>query len=121
MNILRYPAACRKCGVNRMTLYRWATQPEYKHMHFPKPVTLGANSVGFVEEEIDRLKVHIGEVEDVIRQSRPVGRRLDFLMQEMNREANTLGAKAANININNASVELKVLIEQMREQIQNIE
>ena len=53
MNILRYPAAARKCGVNRMTLYRWATQPEYDHMGFPKPVTLGANSVGFIEEEVD--------------------------------------------------------------------
>ncbi len=53
INILRYPAAARKVGVNRMTLYRWATQPAYDHMHFPKVVTLGANSVGFVEEEID--------------------------------------------------------------------
>ena len=53
MNILRYPAAAQKCGVNRMTLYRWATQPEYDHMDFPKPVTLGANSVGFIEEEVD--------------------------------------------------------------------
>ncbi len=53
MNILRYPAAARKCGVNRMTLYRWATQPEYDHMGFPKPVTLGANSVGFIEEELE--------------------------------------------------------------------
>ena len=53
MNILRYPAAARKCGVNRMTLYRWATQPEYVHMDFPKPVTLGANSVGFIEAEVD--------------------------------------------------------------------
>jgi prophage regulatory protein len=53
MNILRYADACRKCGVNRMTLYRWATQPAYSHMNFPKPVTLGANSVGFVESEID--------------------------------------------------------------------
>ncbi len=53
MNILRYPAAARKCGVNRMTLYRWATQPEYDHMGFPKPVTLGANSVGFIEAEVD--------------------------------------------------------------------
>ncbi len=53
MNILRYPAAARKCGVNRMTLYRWATQPEYDHMGFPKPVTLGANSAGFIEAEID--------------------------------------------------------------------
>ncbi len=53
MNILRYTAAARKCGVHRMTLYRWATQPEYEHMHFPKIVTLGANSVGFIEAEVD--------------------------------------------------------------------
>ena len=53
MNILRYPDAARKCGVSRMTAYRWATQPEYADMGFPKPVELGINSVGFVEEEID--------------------------------------------------------------------
>ena len=53
MNIVRYPATARKCGVNRMTVYRWATQPEYAHMGFPKPVTLGANSVGFIEAEVD--------------------------------------------------------------------
>ena len=53
MNIIRYPAAARKCGVNRMTVYRWATQPEYADMAFPKPVALGANSVGFIEAEVD--------------------------------------------------------------------
>ncbi|MFQ5661215.1 MAG: YicC/YloC family endoribonuclease [Gammaproteobacteria bacterium] len=74
-----------------------------------------------VAEELDRLEVHIEEVRHVMEDSPPVGRRLDFLMQEMNREANTLGSKAANIEVTNASVELKVLIEQMREQIQNIE
>lgn len=74
-----------------------------------------------VEEELDRLQAHISEVESVIQKSGPVGRRLDFLMQEMNREANTLGSKATDIQHTNASVELKVLIEQMREQIQNIE
>ncbi len=74
-----------------------------------------------VAEELDRLQAHITEVTRVLEQDKPVGRRLDFLMQEMNREANTLGSKAADINYTNASVELKVLIEQMREQIQNIE
>ncbi len=57
----------------------------------------------------------------MLRQSEPVGRRLDFLMQELNREANTLGSKAVDMGTRNASVELKVLIEQMREQVQNIE
>ena len=74
-----------------------------------------------VAEELDRLDTHIEEVHRVLKQATPVGRRLDFLMQEMNREANTLGSKAANVDMSNVSVELKVLIEQMREQIQNIE
>jgi uncharacterized protein (TIGR00255 family) len=74
-----------------------------------------------VAEELDRLDTHIQEVRRVLDQDEPVGRRLDFLMQEMNREANTLGSKSASIDTTNASVDLKVLIEQMREQIQNIE
>jgi uncharacterized protein (TIGR00255 family) len=74
-----------------------------------------------VSEEIDRLVVHIDEVRRVLKNSEPIGRRLDFLMQELNREANTLGAKAADQRVTNASVELKVAIDQMREQIQNIE
>ena len=74
-----------------------------------------------VAEELDRLETHTLEVKRVLTESEPVGRRLDFLMQEMNREANTLGSKSAHIDTSNASIELKVLIEQMREQIQNIE
>lgn len=74
-----------------------------------------------VNEELDRLTTHVAEVRRVLEQDEPVGRRLDFLMQELNREANTLGSKSINTDITNASVELKVLIEQMREQIQNIE
>lgn len=74
-----------------------------------------------VDEELDRLETHIDEVESVIDQNGAVGRRLDFLMQEMNREANTLGSKSANMRTTRVSVELKVLIEQMREQVQNIE
>ncbi len=74
-----------------------------------------------VAEEMDRLHAHISEVARVMDQSGPIGRRLDFLMQEMNREANTLGSKSAHLDTSNASVDLKVLIEQMREQIQNIE
>ena len=74
-----------------------------------------------VHEELDRLQTHINEVKRVLDSAEPVGRRLDFLMQELNREANTLGSKTAHIDSSNASVDLKVLIEQMREQIQNIE
>ncbi|MFK8067693.1 MAG: YicC/YloC family endoribonuclease [Gammaproteobacteria bacterium] len=74
-----------------------------------------------VDEELDRLDAHISEVLRVISQKGPIGRRLDFLMQEMNREANTLGSKSAHMQSTEASIELKVLIEQMREQIQNIE
>jgi uncharacterized protein (TIGR00255 family) len=74
-----------------------------------------------VDEEIERLKAHIDEVRRVLEQDEPVGRRLDFLMQELNREANTLGSKSVHTDTTAVSVELKVLIEQMREQIQNIE
>jgi uncharacterized protein (TIGR00255 family) len=74
-----------------------------------------------VEEEISRLMTHVAEVRRVLGAGGPVGRRLDFLMQELNREANTLGSKAAAIEMTNASVDLKIAIEQMREQIQNLE
>jgi uncharacterized protein (TIGR00255 family) len=74
-----------------------------------------------VHEELDRLDAHVAEVRRVLGGSGAVGRRLDFLMQELNREANTLGSKATDLRMTNASVELKVLIEQMREQVQNIE
>lgn len=74
-----------------------------------------------VDEEIDRLTTHVEEVKRVLTHSKPVGRRLDFLMQELNREANTLGSKSTDARTGSASVNLKVLIEQMREQVQNIE
>ncbi len=74
-----------------------------------------------VSEEVDRLKMHLQEVEQALKQNEPIGRRLDFLMQELNREANTLGSKSAHPEQTNASINLKVLIEQMREQVQNIE
>lgn len=74
-----------------------------------------------VEEELDRLDTHLAEVERVLKSEGQVGRRLDFLMQELNREANTLSSKSISTEITQASVELKVAIEQMREQIQNIE
>ena len=74
-----------------------------------------------VDEELERLSGHIQEIQRTLNQKEPVGRRLDFLMQELNREANTLGSKSVDIETTRASVEMKVLIEQMREQIQNIE
>jgi len=74
-----------------------------------------------IAEELDRLLMHTEEISRVLGQQGAIGRRLDFLMQELNREANTLGSKAATAAITQIAVELKVLIEQMREQIQNIE
>ncbi len=74
-----------------------------------------------VDEELDRLEAHITEVNKVLRRDEPVGRRLDFLMQELNREANTLGSKSQDATTTGSSVDLKVLIEQMREQVQNVE
>jgi uncharacterized protein (TIGR00255 family) len=74
-----------------------------------------------VDEEVDRLESHVAEVRRLVAKAGPVGRRLDFLMQELNREANTLASKSQDQETTRAAVELKVLIEQMREQIQNIE
>lgn len=74
-----------------------------------------------VAEELDRLQSHVVEVQNVLQRDEPIGRRLDFLMQELNREANTLASKSIDSATTRHSVDLKVLIEQMREQIQNIE
>lgn len=74
-----------------------------------------------VREELDRLKTHVDEVERILNSKATQGRRLDFLMQELNREANTLGAKSESTLLTQHAIEMKVLIEQMREQIQNIE
>ncbi len=74
-----------------------------------------------VDEEIERLKLHIVELKRLLKSQEPVGRRIDFLLQELNREANTLGAKAQDIRSTTAAVDLKVLLEQIREQIQNLE
>ncbi|MDN5850223.1 MAG: DUF1732 domain-containing protein, partial [Nitrococcus sp.] len=74
-----------------------------------------------VDEELQRLHSHIDEVERVLDQNEPAGRRLDFLMQELNREANTLASKSADTQTTRAAVTMKVLIDQMREQVQNIE
>ena len=73
-----------------------------------------------MREELDRLRAHLDSGRQLLGQP-PAGRKLDFLMQELNREANTLGSKSTALSTTNVSVEFKVLIEQMREQIQNIE
>ena len=83
-------------------------------------VALFANKID-VDEELTRLTTHMSELRRILEKGGAVGKRLDFLMQELNREANTLGSKAADITITQVSMELKLLIEQMREQIQNIE
>ena len=74
-----------------------------------------------IEEEIQRLKVHVSSIGQILESNETQGKRLDFLMQELNREANTLGSKAASIETTNTAMELKVIIEQIREQVQNIE
>ena len=83
-------------------------------------VVLFANKID-VDEELTRLTTHLGELRRILDRGGAVGKRLDFLMQELNREANTLGSKAADISVTQVSMDLKLLIEQMREQIQNIE
>lgn len=74
-----------------------------------------------VAEELDRLDAHVSEVRDTLKSGKPIGRRLDFLMQELNREANTLSSKSIDADVTRIAVNLKVLIEQMREQVQNVE
>jgi len=95
-------------------------QAQIDEQRYHQEVALLAQKVD-VDEELDRLAMHLKEVRHVLSSGQPVGRRLDFLMQELNREANTLGSKSVDPRISQASVELKVLIEQMREQVQNIE
>ncbi len=74
-----------------------------------------------VSEEVDRLAGHVSEIRDILQRDEPVGRRLDFLIQELNREANTLSSKSQDEELTRAAVDIKVLIEQMREQVQNLE
>jgi uncharacterized protein (TIGR00255 family) len=94
--------------------------PTLDHDRLHQEVALFAQKID-VDEELDRLLTHLGEVERILSAGGTVGKRLDFLMQELHREANTLGSKSASLEYTQTSVELKVLIEQMREQIQNIE
>ena len=74
-----------------------------------------------MEEELSRLEAHLAELRKVIKRREAVGRRLDFLMQELNREANTLSSKSQDAEMTRHGVDMKVLIEQMREQVQNVE
>ncbi|HQT26483.1 MAG TPA: YicC family protein, partial [Burkholderiales bacterium] len=83
-------------------------------------LTLFASKID-VDEELSRLNAHLDEMERILGKGGVVGKRLDFLMQELNREANTLGSKSSDIEVSRIAMEIKVLIEQMREQIQNIE
>ncbi len=99
-------------------LSAWKTELEPSRLE--QELVLLANKSD-VEEELDRLETHVTEVRRVLNLKEPVGRRLDFLMQELNREANTLSSKSVVSETTLQAVELKVLIEQMREQIQNIE
>jgi uncharacterized protein (TIGR00255 family) len=90
------------------------------HERLAHEVALFAQKVD-IDEEVSRFHSHIGEVRRILGQSGPVGKRLDFLMQELHREANTMGSKSVTLETSRVSLELKVLIEQMREQVQNIE
>ncbi len=76
---------------------------------------------GDIHEELDRLSIHVDKLQELLRQSEPVGRELDFLMQEMNREVNTIGSKSSPIEIKNIVVQMKTILEKIREQIQNVE
>jgi uncharacterized protein (TIGR00255 family) len=83
-------------------------------------ITLFASKID-VDEELSRLASHLGEMRRILGQGGAVGKRLDFLMQELNREANTLGSKSVDAEVSRSAMEMKILIEQMREQIQNLE
>ena len=74
-----------------------------------------------VAEELSRLRAHLDEIERLLARGGELGKRLDFLIQELHREANTLGSKSAALELTGISVEMKVLVEQLREQVQNIE
>lgn len=93
---------------------------EAGHERLAQEVALAAQKAD-IDEELSRLATHFAEVRRVLNQAGAVGKRLDFLMQELHREANTLGSKSVAVETSRVSLELKVLIEQMREQVQNIE
>jgi uncharacterized protein (TIGR00255 family) len=115
----------RRPEVLRAVRERWETRlreldVQADPMRLEQELAIAAQRLD-VDEELDRLESHCQEFRAILDRREPVGRRMDFLMQEFNREANTLASKAADIETTQAAVELKVLIEQMREQVQNIE
>lgn len=93
---------------------------EYDHSRLEQELVYVAQRLD-IDEELDRLDAHCVEISNALTRTEPVGRRLDFLMQECNREANTISSKSNDASTTNASVNMKVIIEQMREQVQNIE
>ncbi len=115
----RIPAAIKAYEEKLATRLREALQnADNERLH--QEISLFASKVD-VDEELSRLQAHLAEMKRILGQGGTVGKRLDFLMQELNREANTLGSKSVDAEVSRASMEMKLLIEQMREQIQNIE
>ena len=110
----------QKMDTRLADLVQPAGAPQLEPGRFEQELVLWLQKLD-VDEELDRLDSHVKEIRRVLKQSEPVGRRLDFLLQEFNREANTLGSKSVDVRTTNIAVELKVLIDQIREQVQNIE
>lgn len=115
----RWPQA-RDAWVERLRSRCAELGVEVEPQRLAQEVALAAQKLD-VDEEMSRLQAHLDEIAAVLQQSQPMGRRLDFLMQELNREANTLSSKAQDETLTRAAVDMKVLIEQMREQVQNLE
>jgi uncharacterized protein (TIGR00255 family) len=105
-------------GKLRMRLFEALGNNDNERMH--QEISLFASKID-VDEELSRLHTHLTEMERVLDKGGSVGKRLDFLMQELHREANTLGSKSVDAEVSRAAMEMKILIEQMREQIQNLE
>jgi uncharacterized protein (TIGR00255 family) len=105
---------------NKLTKRLHEALGEAGHERLAQEIVLAAQKAD-IDEELSRLTTHFAEVRRVLAQSGSTGKRLDFLMQELHREANTLGSKSVAVETSSVSLELKVLIEQMREQVQNIE
>ncbi len=115
----RIPAAIAAYEEKLATRLREAMQnADNERLH--QEISLFASKID-VDEELSRLQTHLAEMKRILEQGGTVGKRLDFLMQELNREANTLGSKSVDAEVSRASMDMKLLIEQMREQIQNIE
>ena len=115
--------ACRKCVracARSCSTASHSSPADVDHDRLEQELAILAQRLD-VDEEIDRLRGHVAEVRKAFAGQEPAGRRLDFLMQELNREANTLSSKSQDIETTRAAVDMKVLIEQMREQVQNVE